>query len=108
MAIATSYDAIVIGAGPNGLAAATRLAKAGKKVLILERGSQPGGLSARREFHPGYSVPGILHDEALTTKKAAAELDLEKHGLRFRTAPSIYIAEPVSYTHLTLPTSDLV
>jgi len=93
MTTTNRYDAIVLGAGPNGLAAAARLAKAGKKVLILERGSQPGGLSAKREFHPGYSVPGILHDEALTTKKAAAELDLEKHGLRFRTAPSIYIAE---------------
>ncbi len=93
MATATSYDAIVIGAGPNGLAAAARLAKSGKKVLILERSNQPGGLSAKREFHPGYSVPGILHDEALTTRKVATQLDLEKHGFRFRTAPATYIAE---------------
>ena len=93
MANATRFDAIVIGAGPNGLAAAARLAKAGRKVLILERGNQAGGLSAKREFHPGYSVPGILHDEALTTTKAAAQLDLEKHGLKFRAAPATYIAE---------------
>ena len=86
-------DVIVIGAGPNGLAAAARLAKAGRKVLILERGNQAGGLSAKREFHPGYSVPGILHDDALTTKRAANQLDLEKHGLNFRTAPATYIAE---------------
>lgn len=91
--MATSYDAIVIGAGPNGLAAAARLAKAGKKVLILERGASPGGLSARREFHPGYAVPGILHDDALTTKKVVHKLDLEKHGLRFRAKPATYVAE---------------
>ncbi|MEO8277632.1 MAG: NAD(P)/FAD-dependent oxidoreductase, partial [Thermoanaerobaculia bacterium] len=47
----------------------------------------------KREFHPGYSVPGILHDDALTTKKVASKLDLEKHGLRFRTAPATYIVE---------------
>lgn len=93
MTTTNRYDAIVLGAGPNGLAAAARLAKAGKKVLLLERGSQPGGLSAKREFHPGYSVPGILHDEALTTKTAANLLDLERHGLKFRTAPATYIAE---------------
>jgi phytoene dehydrogenase-like protein len=89
----TTFDVIVIGAGPNGLAAATRVAKAGKKVVVLERGPQAGGLSARREFHPGYSVPGILHDDALTTRRVAARLDLEKHGLRFRTTPATYIAE---------------
>ncbi|MEZ5313626.1 MAG: NAD(P)-binding protein [Thermoanaerobaculia bacterium] len=93
MATPGSWDAIVIGAGPNGLAAGAHLAKAGRKVLILERGTGPGGLSARREFHPGYAVPGILHDDCLTTRKIAARLDLGKHGLAFREAPATYLAE---------------
>ena len=87
------YDTIVVGAGPNGLAAAVRLAKAGRKVLVLERSETPGGLSAKREFHPGYAVPGVLHDEALVPREVAAKLGLGEHGLAFRKAPSTYIAE---------------
>jgi phytoene dehydrogenase-like protein len=87
------FDAIVVGAGPNGLAAATRLAKGGRKVVVLERSETPGGLSARHEFHPGYAVPGILHDEALVPRAVAEKLGLTSHGLAFRRPPATYIAE---------------
>jgi phytoene dehydrogenase-like protein len=86
-------DVIVIGAGPNGLAAAAKLAGAGKKVVVLERADAPGGLSARREFHPGYAVPGLLHDEALVPRSVVDKLGLAKHGLSFRKPPATYIAE---------------
>lgn len=87
------FDVIVVGAGPNGLAAAARLAGAGRKVAVLERAEAPGGLSAKREFHAGYSVPGLLHDEALVPRAVAARLGLEKHGLAFRKPPATYVAE---------------
>jgi len=54
---ATSYDAIVIGAGTNGLVAAAVLGKAGRRVLIVERGEQTGGQSRAIEFAPGFSAP---------------------------------------------------
>ena len=87
------FDAIVIGAGPNGLAAAARLAAAGRKVVVLERVEAPGGLSAKREFHAGYSVPGLLHDEGLMPRAIAEKLGLVKQGLAFRRPPATYIAE---------------
>ena len=51
---ANQYDAIVIGAGHNGLVAASYLARAGKKVVILERREIVGGAAMTEEIFPGY------------------------------------------------------
>jgi phytoene dehydrogenase-like protein len=86
-------DAIVIGAGQNGLAAAARLAASGRQVVVLERRDLVGGLAGALELHPGYTVPGILHDEGRVSPRAAARLGLERHGLAWRDAPPVYLAE---------------
>ena len=56
-----TYDAIVVGAGHNGLVCSALLAKAGKRVLVLEANSQVGGAAITREFTDGYSVSACAH-----------------------------------------------
>ena len=55
------YDAIVVGAGHNGLVCSALLAKAGKRVLVLEANDQVGGAAVTREFADGYSVSACAH-----------------------------------------------
>ena len=55
------YDAIVVGAGHNGLVCSALLAKAGKRVLVLEANNQVGGAAITREFTDGYSVSACAH-----------------------------------------------
>ena len=81
-----NYDAIIIGAGHNGLTAAALLAKKGRKVLLLERRPILGGIAAPEEFHPGYKTQGLLVDTAGMRRWVAEELGLSRHGLKFETS----------------------
>lgn len=91
---ASAYDAIVVGAGPNGLAAAITLASAGLAVLVVEATGEIGGGARTRAL----TVPGFLHDVCSAIQPLAAgspffrALPLEAHGLR-------WIEPPVSLAH---------
>ena len=93
-----SYDAIIIGGGTNGLAAAGRLAKAGRKVFVLERAGAAGGGARTREFAKGYKVSSVAHLLNLLDPRVEQGLDLKGHGLEFA-------ATNVSTTALS-PTGD--
>jgi len=72
-----SHDIIIVGAGHNGLVCATRLAQAGRRVLVLERRSVPGGVAAGEEFHPGYRHTGLLHDSVSVRPEVIEALKLD-------------------------------
>jgi phytoene dehydrogenase-like protein len=78
--MATKYDAIVIGAGHNGLICAAYLAKAGKKALVVERRSIIGGATATEEVWPGYQISTASYVMSMMQKKVIAELELPKYG----------------------------
>src|SRR5437870_13143018 len=74
-------DAIVIGAGVNGLVAAAFLAKAGMKPLVLERAQRVGGCAITSEIAPGFRCPTLAHTAAIDPAIVRA-LALERHGLQ--------------------------
>ena len=83
--------ALVLGAGHNGLAAAIRLARAGRKVTVLERRGSAGGVAAVEEFARGYRVPGIVHDTLGLRRRVIDELNLAQYGLTLRDRPALML-----------------
>src|SRR5258708_8215607 len=85
------YDAIVIGAGHNGLVNAAYLAKAGKRVLVLERRHTVGGATVTEEIYPGFKYLIASYLISLLRPEAIQELELARHGLEIMPLESTYV-----------------
>lgn len=80
-------DAIIIGAGHNGLVCAFYLARAGLKVTVLEQRQVVGGAAVTEEFHPGFRNSVAAYTVSLLNPKVIADMDLARHGLRVVERP---------------------
>lgn len=94
----SAYDAIIIGSGPNGLAAAIHLARHGKKTLVIEASDTIGGGMRTKEL----TLPGFRHDVCSAVHPMAmaspflSSLELEKHGLKW-VQPEVPLAHPLEH-----------
>ena len=99
------YDALIIGGGHNGLVAAGYLARAGKRVLVLERRYIVGGACVTEEIFPGYHFTTTSYVCTLLRPENIRDLELRRHGLEI-------IPDPVSFnpfpdgSHLLLGLGD--
>ncbi len=87
---ATEYDVIIIGGGHNGLTCGAYLARAGKKVLVLERRHLIGGAAVTEEFTPGFRTSTFSYVMSLLHPKVIRDLELRDLGLTVLPANDVF------------------
>jgi phytoene dehydrogenase-like protein len=92
--MAESYDAIVIGAGHNGLVCAAYLARAGLRTLVVERRGVLGGACVTEEVWPGYRVSTASYVMSLLQPKIIRELELPKFGFEVLPTDNLFVPFP--------------
>jgi phytoene dehydrogenase-like protein len=89
------YDAVIVGGGHNGLVTAAYLARAGRRVLVLERRELLGGCAVTEEVWPGYRVSTAAYLVSLMQERIVRELDLPRFGYRLDAKdPAFFSAFP--------------
>jgi phytoene dehydrogenase-like protein len=96
------YDAIVIGGGPNGLVAAAYLGKAGRKVMLLEKRAEVGGIAVTEEFFPGYRFDSIVSGTGQLSQAVVQDLSLARHGLEILPGDPLIFSPLPDGNHLTI------
>jgi len=103
-----TYDAIIIGAGHNGLVTAAYLARSGWKVLVLERREILGGCCITEEVWPGFQVSTASYVNSLLRPEIIRDLDLKSHGFEMLPrSPSSFTPFPDGRSLLMGPDKDL-
>lgn len=102
MPMTDRYDIAIIGAGHNGLVCAQRLARAGRRVLVLEAGDSPGGCASTREFAPGFTVSDAAQWLYKLHPQVEGEMALASHGLKWLVRDLDSIALSADGSHVTL------
>lgn len=89
------FDAVVIGAGHNGLVAAAYLARAGSRVVVCERREVIGGAAVTEELLPGFRVSAASYALSLLRPDVYTDLELRRHGLEvFPKDPQMFVPLP--------------
>jgi len=100
--MSAAFDVIVVGAGHNGLTCAAYLAKAGRRVLVLEAAAALGGAATNTEIAPGFTVSACAHLLHSLHPKVIADLDLTRHGLSLSASDMPTVALDTNGNHVIL------